>query len=144
RLGPALLPEGSHSPYAPVTALAGGLLVGGIVAVSFEGGAFSIPRSLLGRGGGAPSGGDNRAPGGGGAARPPARGPALRVWGGGANRAGRQGAGAGGATLGHPARAERPVPAVERADQRVAPDRPAGGGHRAEPERRGAGFEDRR
>ena len=29
RLGPALLPEGSHSPYAPATALAGALLAGG-------------------------------------------------------------------------------------------------------------------
>jgi S1-C subfamily serine protease len=51
RLGPALLPEGSHSPYAPATALAGGLLIGGIVAVSFEGVAFAVRRSLLGRAG---------------------------------------------------------------------------------------------
>jgi S1-C subfamily serine protease len=51
RLGPALLPEGSHSPYAPATALAGALLVGGIVAVSFEGVAFAMRRQLLGRAG---------------------------------------------------------------------------------------------
>ena len=48
RLGPALLPEGSHSPYAPATALVGALLVGGIVAVSFEGVAFELRRRLLG------------------------------------------------------------------------------------------------
>jgi S1-C subfamily serine protease len=48
RLGPALLPEGSHSPYAPATALAGGLLIGGIVAVSLEGVAFTLRRQLLG------------------------------------------------------------------------------------------------
>jgi S1-C subfamily serine protease len=51
RLGPALLAEGSHSPYAPATALAGGLLIGGIVAVSFEGVAFAMRRQLLGRAG---------------------------------------------------------------------------------------------
>ena len=51
RLGPALLAEGSHSPYAPATALAGGLLIGGIVAVSFEGVAFALRRRLLGRAG---------------------------------------------------------------------------------------------
>lgn len=48
RLGPALLPEGSHSPYAPATALVGALLIGGIVAVSFEGVAFELRRRLLG------------------------------------------------------------------------------------------------
>jgi S1-C subfamily serine protease len=48
RLGPALLPDGSHSPYAPATALAGALLVGGIVAVSMEGLAFAARRRLLG------------------------------------------------------------------------------------------------
>jgi S1-C subfamily serine protease len=51
RLGPALLSEGSHSPYAPATALAGGLLIGGIFAVSFEGVAFAMRRQLLGRAG---------------------------------------------------------------------------------------------
>ena len=48
RLGPALLPEGSHSPYAPATALAGAFLIGGIVAVSLEGVAFGLRRRLLG------------------------------------------------------------------------------------------------
>ena len=43
RLGPALLPDGSHSPYAPATALAGALLIGGIVAVSLEGIALDRP-----------------------------------------------------------------------------------------------------
>jgi S1-C subfamily serine protease len=48
RLGPALLPEGSHSPYAPATALAGALLIGGIVAVSLEGIALAVRNRLLG------------------------------------------------------------------------------------------------
>jgi S1-C subfamily serine protease len=51
RLGPALLPEGSHSPYAPATALAGALLVGGLVAITMEGLAFGARRRLLGRAG---------------------------------------------------------------------------------------------
>ena len=51
RLGPALLPEGSHSPYAPATALAGALLIGGIAAVSMEGVAFAARRRLLGTAG---------------------------------------------------------------------------------------------
>ncbi len=51
RLGPALLPEGSHSPYAPATALAGALLVGGMVAVSLEGLAIGARRRLLGAAG---------------------------------------------------------------------------------------------
>jgi len=37
RLGPELLSGGSESPYAPVTALLGGLLLGGIAAVTMEG-----------------------------------------------------------------------------------------------------------
>jgi S1-C subfamily serine protease len=48
RLGPALMPEGSHSPYAPATALAGAILIGGIVAVSLEGVALTARRRLLG------------------------------------------------------------------------------------------------
>jgi S1-C subfamily serine protease len=48
RLGPALLPDGSHSPYAPATALAGALLIGGMVAVSLEGIALTMRRRLLG------------------------------------------------------------------------------------------------
>jgi S1-C subfamily serine protease len=51
RLGPALLPEGSHSPYAPATALAGAVLVGGIAAVSMEGLAVAARRRLLGTAG---------------------------------------------------------------------------------------------
>ena len=51
RLGPALLLEGSHSPYAPATALAGALLIGGIVAVSMEGIAFAARRRLIGTAG---------------------------------------------------------------------------------------------
>jgi S1-C subfamily serine protease len=37
RLGPELLSEGSESPYSPATALLGGLLLGGLVAVAMEG-----------------------------------------------------------------------------------------------------------
>ncbi len=48
RLGPALLADGSESPYAPATALAGALLIGGIVAVSLEGVAISARARLLG------------------------------------------------------------------------------------------------
>jgi S1-C subfamily serine protease len=48
RTGPALLSDGSHSPYAPATALAGALLIGGIVAVSLEGVAVAMRRRLLG------------------------------------------------------------------------------------------------
>jgi S1-C subfamily serine protease len=48
RLGPALLPDGSESPYAPATALAGAFLIGGIVAVSMEGIAYGARRRLLG------------------------------------------------------------------------------------------------
>ncbi|MGA8927695.1 MAG: CvpA family protein, partial [Solirubrobacterales bacterium] len=51
RLGPALLPDGSHSPYAPAIALAGALLIGGIVAVSLEGVAIAVRRRLLGQAG---------------------------------------------------------------------------------------------
>lgn len=36
RIGPALLSEGSASPYAPLTALAGGLVIGGLFAIVFE------------------------------------------------------------------------------------------------------------
>src|SRR5919106_4891615 len=36
RLGPLLLEEGSRSPYAPLFALTGALLVGGIVASGLE------------------------------------------------------------------------------------------------------------
>jgi S1-C subfamily serine protease len=37
RLGPELLEQGSTSPYAPVTALLGGVLIGAIAAVTMEG-----------------------------------------------------------------------------------------------------------
>ena len=47
RLGPALLADGPESPYAPAVALAGALLIGGIVAVSLEGTAHVLRRRLL-------------------------------------------------------------------------------------------------
>jgi S1-C subfamily serine protease len=51
RLGPALLADGSESPYAPGTALVGALLIGGILAVSLEGVAHAIRARVLRRGG---------------------------------------------------------------------------------------------
>jgi S1-C subfamily serine protease len=36
RVGPLLLPQGSHSPYAPLFALAGALLLGGLLASGLE------------------------------------------------------------------------------------------------------------
>jgi S1-C subfamily serine protease len=48
RLGPALLPDGSESPYAPMTALMGALLIGGIAAVSLDGVARRVRRRVLG------------------------------------------------------------------------------------------------
>jgi S1-C subfamily serine protease len=51
RLGPALLPDGSESPYAPATALLGAMLVGGIVALSLEGFARALRARVLRRGG---------------------------------------------------------------------------------------------
>lgn len=51
RLGPALLADGSESPYAPLITLAAAMLIGGIVAVSLEGVAHVLrPRVLRGRG----------------------------------------------------------------------------------------------
>ncbi len=47
RLGPALLPDGSESPYAPATGLAGALLLGGIAAVSLEGAAHRLRARLV-------------------------------------------------------------------------------------------------
>ena len=47
RLGPALLPDGSDSPYAPLTALVGGLLLGSILAVAFEGGARGLREQVV-------------------------------------------------------------------------------------------------
>ena len=36
RLGPLLLADGSHSPYAPLTALLGAVLLGGLFASGLE------------------------------------------------------------------------------------------------------------
>jgi S1-C subfamily serine protease len=52
RLGPSLLEGGSQSPYAPLIALLGGLLIGAIIAVAVEGFAQSLRmRVVRGRGG---------------------------------------------------------------------------------------------
>jgi S1-C subfamily serine protease len=48
RLGPLLLSEGSKSPYAPLTALMGALVVGGILASLFEILGFRVRRVLQG------------------------------------------------------------------------------------------------
>ncbi len=50
RLGPLLLPDGSESPYAPATALLGGLLIGGILAVLLEGVGQSLRDRFIDRG----------------------------------------------------------------------------------------------
>ncbi len=52
RLGPELLVDGSESPYAPATALAGALLIGGVAAVSLESLAHGLRGRLLHRSGG--------------------------------------------------------------------------------------------
>ena len=52
RIGPTLLPDGSESPYAPLTALSGAILVGGIVAVIAEAIAHDV-RARVVRGSGA-------------------------------------------------------------------------------------------
>lgn len=46
RFGPALLAEGSSSPYAPLTGLTGALLIGGVVAVVLEGVARTLRHRL--------------------------------------------------------------------------------------------------
>jgi hypothetical protein len=46
RLGPLLLEDGSHSPYAPLSALLGAVLIGGLVASGFELLGFHLRRRL--------------------------------------------------------------------------------------------------
>jgi S1-C subfamily serine protease len=46
RLGPLLLEDGSHSPYAPVFALVGAFLLGGILASVLESVGFQLRRRL--------------------------------------------------------------------------------------------------
>lgn len=53
RVGPALLADGSRSPYAPVSALVGALLLGGLIALSVEGAALALRRRLVRGGAGA-------------------------------------------------------------------------------------------
>ena len=48
RIGPALLAEGSQSPYAPAVAVAAGILLGAFVAVALEGIGKAIRGRLLG------------------------------------------------------------------------------------------------
>ena len=49
RLGPLLLHEGARSPYAPLFALAGALVLGGLLASILEGVGFRLRHSLRGR-----------------------------------------------------------------------------------------------
>ncbi len=49
RLGPVLLAQGPESPYAPATALLGGLVLGGLLAAALEGLGVTV-RGLLVRG----------------------------------------------------------------------------------------------
>ncbi len=51
RIGPELLVDGSESPYAPATALAGALLIGGVAAISLESLAHGLRVRLARRGG---------------------------------------------------------------------------------------------
>ena len=46
RLGPLLLEDGSHSPYAPLSALLGAVLIGGVFASGFEVVGFHLRRRL--------------------------------------------------------------------------------------------------
>ena len=46
RLGPLLLEDGSHSPYAPLSALLGAVLIGGVFASGFELLGFHLRRGL--------------------------------------------------------------------------------------------------
>ncbi|HMJ94871.1 MAG TPA: MarP family serine protease [Thermoleophilaceae bacterium] len=46
RLGPLLLTDGSHSPYAPLSALLGAVLIGGLFASGFELLGFHLRRRL--------------------------------------------------------------------------------------------------
>ena len=46
RVGPLILPQGSHSPYAPLFALLGALMLGGVLASSLELLGFHLRRHL--------------------------------------------------------------------------------------------------
>src|SRR3954447_11765439 len=48
RLAPLLLKEGSHSPYAPLFALLGAIILGGIFAMGLESLGFKLRGLLVG------------------------------------------------------------------------------------------------
>lgn len=48
RIGPALLPEGAESPYAPLVAVLSGVLVGAFLAVALDGVGRAFRRRVLG------------------------------------------------------------------------------------------------
>src|SRR5438876_11731074 len=48
RLAPLLLSDGSHSPYAPLFALLGAIILGGIVAMGLESLGFKLRGLLVG------------------------------------------------------------------------------------------------
>src|SRR4051812_26088016 len=72
RLGPLLVHDGSHSPYAPLFALLGAFLIGGMLASGLEVLGFRMRRRLPARLGGVDGIG-------GGVPRPPAGAPAPGV-----------------------------------------------------------------
>ena len=69
RLGPLLLEEGSHSPYAPLFALVGALMLGGVLASALEVLGFRLRQPASASGSGLLDGLGRRAAGG----RPRAR-----------------------------------------------------------------------
>ncbi|MDQ6914328.1 MAG: MarP family serine protease [Actinomycetota bacterium] len=50
RIAPALLPGGSHSPYAPLFGLLGALIAGAILATGLEGVGWALRQRVAGRG----------------------------------------------------------------------------------------------
>src|SRR4051794_41982172 len=46
RIGPLVLSGGAHSPYAPLFALTGAFLIGGVLATGLEGLGFQLRRRL--------------------------------------------------------------------------------------------------
>ena len=122
RIGPALLADGSESPYAPLVAVATGVLLGAFLAVALEG----VGRALRGRGSARARSGRRRdrrrgrcsarwrccLPGG------SARSPCTR------RRPGRARAARGGPAVGDPRGAQRRAAAVGPAAERAAAGRP--------------------
>ena len=136
RLGPALLPDGSESAYAPIVTLLSGVLLGAAFAVAMEGVGVVLRERLVG----------GREPGFveglGGALLLGALG-LLIAWAFGAVALHCTGADCarpalGGAALGDPRRAQRHAATIGAPPERAAPDRPDAGARGARGEGRGA------